>query len=44
MLSGGDEEKIKKGKDTIKYIAVGLFVLVASFLILTFFLVPEATI
>lgn len=41
MLSAGDEEKIKKGKQTVIYIAIGLFVLVANYLILTFFLRPE---
>lgn len=41
LLSGGDEEKIKKWKQAILYVAIGLFVLVANFLILTFFLSPE---
>lgn len=40
LLSGGDEEKVKKWKNAILYIAIGLLVLVANWLILTFFLVP----
>lgn len=44
MTSWGDEEKIKKGKSTFIYIAIWLFVLVASYLILTFFIIPEAKI
>jgi hypothetical protein len=44
MLSSGDEEKIKKGKQSIIYIAVWLAVLVMNFLILTFFLRPETLI
>jgi hypothetical protein len=44
MLSNGDEEKIKKGKQSIIYIAIWLAVLVMNFLILTFFLRPEALI
>jgi hypothetical protein len=44
MLSAGDEEKIKKGKQSIIYIAIGLGVLVMNFLILTFFLRPESII
>jgi len=41
LLSAGDEEKIKKWKQAIIYIALGLFVLAINFLILTFFLRPE---
>lgn len=44
LLSGWDEEKIKKWKQAILYVAIGLFVLVANFLILTFFLSPERVI
>jgi hypothetical protein len=44
MLSAGDEEKIKKGKQSIIYIAIGLTVLVMNFLILTFFLKPDSII
>jgi uncharacterized membrane protein len=44
LLSGGDEERIKKGKNSILYIAIGLFLLAANYLILTFFLLPESTI
>lgn len=41
LLSGWDEEKVKKGKQAIIYIAIWLFVLAINFLILTFFLRPE---
>lgn len=41
LLSGWDEEKIKKWKQAIIYIAIGLFVLAINFLIITFFLRPE---
>jgi len=44
MLSNGEEEKIKKGKQAIIYVAIWLFVLVANYLILTFFLRPEGII
>jgi len=44
LLSAWDEEKIKKWKTAIMYIAIWLAVLVMNYLILTFFLVPEATI
>lgn len=41
LLSWWDEEKIKKWKQAIIYIAIGLFVLAVNFLIITFFLRPE---
>ncbi len=41
LLSAWDEEKIKKWKQAILYIAIGLFVLAINFLIITFFLRPE---
>lgn len=41
LLSGGDEEKVKKWKQSVVYIAIWLFILVANYLILTFFLRPE---
>ncbi len=44
LLSAGDEEKIKKWKQSLIYIAIGLLVLVTNFLIITFFLRPEAVI
>ncbi|NDK10036.1 hypothetical protein GW846_04600 [Candidatus Gracilibacteria bacterium] len=44
MLSGGDEEKIKKGKQSIIYIAIGIAILIVNYLVLTFFLVPQGTI
>lgn len=40
LLSAWDEEKIKKWKQAILYIAIGLFVLAINFLIITFFLAP----
>lgn len=44
LLSGGDEERVKKWKTAILYIALGLFLLVVNYLILTFFFVPAGTI
>ncbi len=44
MLSGWDEEKIKKGKQSILYIAIGIWILIVNFLILTFFISPQGTI
>ncbi len=44
LLSGGDEEKIKKWKQSIIYIAVWLVILALNYLILTFFLRPEGVI
>lgn len=44
LLSGWDEEKISKGKKSIIYIAIGMFLLAFNYLLLTFFLVPEVTI
>jgi len=41
LLSAGDEEKIKKWKQALIYIAIGLFILAVNFLIVTFFLRPE---
>lgn len=41
LLSGGDEEKIKKWKQAIIYVAIWLFLLAINFLIITFFLRPE---
>ena len=41
LLSGGDEEKVKKWKNSILYIVIGLFILVFNWLILTFFLLPQ---
>ena len=39
-----DEEKLKKAKKSLVYIWIGLFILVANFAIVTFFLRPEAVI
>lgn len=44
IFSAGDEEKMKKAKMSIVYIAIGLFLLFANYLILTFFILPETTI
>lgn len=44
LLSAGDEEKLKKSKTAIIYIAIGLGILAANYLILTFFLIPQTTI
>jgi hypothetical protein len=44
MLSGWDEEKIKKWKQSIIYIAIGIAILIVNYLVLTFFLVPQGTI
>lgn len=38
LLSGGDEEKVKKGKQSLIYIVIGVFILAINYLILTFFL------
>lgn len=44
LMSTGDEEKIKKAKSSLLYIAIGMFLLVFNYLLLTFFLVPEVPI
>lgn len=44
MLSAWNEENVKKWKSIIKYIAIGLFLLATSYLILTFFIIPESKI
>lgn len=44
LTSGWNEEKLKKVKSILLYIAIWMFVLFASYLILTFFIIPEATI
>lgn len=44
MLSGGDDEKVSKAKRAIIYIVIGGLILVANYLLLTFFLAPEARI
>lgn len=44
LTSAWDEEKLKKAKSIIIYIAIWLFILVASYLILTFFILPQNTI
>jgi len=38
MLSGWDEEKIKKWKSSLLYIFIGIFILTVNYLIITFFL------
>lgn len=44
LTSAWDEEKLKKVKSILLYIAIWIFVLFASYLILTFFILPETTI
>ena len=44
LLSAWDEEKLKKSKNSLIFIAIGIFILIANFLILTFFLRPESLI
>lgn len=44
LLSAWDEEKLKKSKNSLIFIAVWIFILIANFLILTFFLRPESII
>jgi len=44
LLSAGDEEKLKKAKQAIIYIAIGLWVIVTNYLIVTFFLIPTTVI
>ena len=44
ITSWWDEEKLKKAKMSIIYIAIWLFILFANYLILTFFILPEVTI
>lgn len=44
LLSWGDEEKVKKWRQSIVYIAIWLLVLALNYLILTFFFVPESVI
>ena len=44
LFSAWDEEKIKKAKSTILYIAIGILLLVINYLLLTFFILPETTI
>jgi hypothetical protein len=44
FTSAGDEEKIKKAKRTILYVAIGVAVLVMNYIILTFFIIPEKAI
>lgn len=44
LLSWWDEEKLKKSKTSIIYIAVWILVLIINYLILTFFILPESVI
>lgn len=41
MLSWGDEEEMKKGKAMIKYIIIGLAMIIWSYLAFTFFIYPS---
>jgi len=43
LVSAWDEEKLKKAKASIIYIVIWLFILVSSYMILTFFIDPEIT-
>ncbi|MFZ2255694.1 MAG: hypothetical protein WAW59_02930 [Patescibacteria group bacterium] len=38
LISGGDEEKLKKAKSTILYVFIGFIVLIASHTIFRFFI------
>lgn len=41
LFSWWNEEMVKKAKSTIIYVAIGLFLLVTNYIILTFFLIPN---
>lgn len=44
LLSAWDEDKLKKAKFSILFIAIGLLLLFMNYLILTFFIIPESVI
>jgi hypothetical protein len=44
LLSAWDEEKLKKAKSMILYVAIWVLLLAFNYLILTFFIVPEKVI
>jgi hypothetical protein len=44
LLSAWDEETLKKAKSSMLYIAIWLLLLVMNYMILTFFIIPEAPI
>lgn len=44
LLSAWDEEKLKKAKTSILYIAIWLAILAMNYLIITFFILPESPI
>ncbi len=44
LISAWDEDKLKKAKTAILYIAIWLTILVINYLILTFFIIPESII
>jgi hypothetical protein len=44
LLSAWDEETLKKAKSSMLYIAIGLWLLVMNYMILTFFILPESPI
>jgi hypothetical protein len=44
LLFGGDEEKFKKAKKSIIYIAIWIAILALNYFILTFFIKPEVVI
>ncbi|NDK07704.1 hypothetical protein EOM39_00485 [Candidatus Gracilibacteria bacterium] len=43
IFSGGDDEKMKKGRTTIIYAFIGILILTISYLILTFFIGPDGS-
>lgn len=42
LTSGGDEEKVKKAKDMIKYIIIGMVLLAGTYVIFRFFVTQDA--
>lgn len=44
LFSAWDEEKVKKGKNTILYIGIWLLLLSVNYLLLTFFIIPDVAI
>lgn len=38
LTSGGDDEKMKKAKNIVKYVVIGVLLLVASYILFNFFL------
>lgn len=42
LTSGGDDEKMKKAKNIVKYIVIGVLLLVTSYILFRFFLASGA--